>query len=196
MVEIQSTRAYVPQIEDRLDAEEVSAWIAGHGEDMVQRSPDDLLKLFGQRRSLLLQAQVDGEWRNAAHVAITHVYEDGSAELGAVVSNPDFRGNGQGAAVAGEAMERLMASDIVEEFPAVFALVLLANLKSMRMFTGLDFADRIADMSVLPDAAFGEAINGEVGDQDQYAGFLMRRVNRTQAMQATPAPASQIGMRG
>lgn len=191
MVAIEGIRRYIPNGEDTAAAQQVSSWIRGHGGEMVSRSPDEIMERFGQRRSMLIQVLVGGEWQNAAHAAITHRYEDGSAELGAVVSNPQFRGKGQGTLLAARAMEELMASDLVEEFASVFAMVLLANIKSMELFEGLPFAERI-DSYTLPEAAFGEVINGEVAGPDEFAAFRMRRLRRVASMQLIPPPASQI----
>lgn len=191
MVAIEGIRRYIPTGEDRPAAQEVSDWIHHHGKEMVYRSPEEIEEHFGRRKSMLVQVLVDGEWHNAAHAAITQVYEDGRAEVGAVVSNPQFRGKGQGVLLAARAMEELMASDLVEEFAGIFAMVLLTNIKSLELFEGLPFAERI-DSHSLPASAFEEEINGQVAGPNEFAAFRMRRLRRIEASSFTSEQAFQI----
>lgn len=192
------TRLYRPKITDE-DAEknalEVSRWIGGHSADMVNKSPNQILGYFAQERSMIVQVRRKGKWINAAHAAITKVYSDGSAELGSVITNPELRGIGLSPIVVKE----LMASDIIEEFPAVFALALLTNIESLGLFNSLTrrgLAERISEPSLpsITREAFGIEINGEKDRPEMYAGYLMRRPQRIAAMEATAIPFHQIAL--
>lgn len=87
--------AYVPDGNDRKLAGEISSWIQGavdNGGTMLPKTPEDMLRLFGSSRSVVLFDPAT--CRSVAHSAFTEEYPDNSLEVGAVIVQEKFRGNG------------------------------------------------------------------------------------------------------
>lgn len=166
-------RYYIPTEEDTRAACEISAWIGEHPDDMVHRSSDELLEMFTQRRSVIVQRELEtGEWENAGHFAFT-VIEGDHAEAGALVTPKKLQGmNGLRRDVAQFAVEALLGSDLQPQVADVYAFTLLENRGSTQVFESTSGRLHI-DPMLAPDVFFEESIGGE-GRKD-YHGFYFRR---------------------
>lgn len=188
-------RVYIPSgntEEDVALAHQVAGWIRQHPNDMVQRTPEELVVFFQSGRSLVAQVRDGDHWRNAAHIAISHYYEKEGrtiGELGVVVSDPML--NGRRRAITAAGIEAMMQSPIVNGVDHVFALVLGDNDKSLRMFDTL--SPRIADLRLLPAVVFEDQINGFAVGPESYVGFALDNLRREKRQQLMK-PTSQRGI--
>ncbi len=131
--------AYIPTGEDQNLAMEVSSWIQGevdNGGTMLPKTPGDILGLFKDSRSVVL---IDVKTlKPAGHMAFTEEYPDGSLEVGAVVVNKEFRGNG----AADEMMSQLLklGEKTIPDF-SKRKILALANEASYKMFLRTGYRD-------------------------------------------------------
>jgi amino-acid N-acetyltransferase len=138
---------HIPTHQDLAKAEEISQWMAD-SQTMLPKTPAQLHDFFAHGRSVILAYQDT----TLAHAAISFLWPDNWAELGAVVVNPDFRGHGLG---------HLVVSALLwlagEQFPDQ-KLFALCNKYSLKAFLH-NGGQKITDPNLLPQEVWGECIH-------------------------------------
>lgn len=137
-------RHYVPLGKDQVIARNVADLINIQAQEgtMVERSPENLLKIYKRKNGVVL---MDGE-QVVAHAAKTHTYrrlfKRNVHEIGAVIVNPKYSGNGYAKEIVIDAIEQQLSSKkrmqrLELRRPQIIAMVQIYNLASNSVFTKL-----------------------------------------------------------